>query len=369
MSVSNVSKFRTSLRENGFDGAVVSSHFNQFYLSSFDYHDGYFVITEKNAYVITDSRYEEAAHKALDAYSEIEIVLPEKRATLTIADIFKKDGCTNIAFEETDLSVDSFSRISSVVNDVCGEIMKLSEGGVASKLLDKLRVCKSHAEIEQIKRAQAITDAAFEHILKVIKPDMTEIEVALELEFFMRKNGADGLAFDTIAVNAENSSMPHGVPGPNKLKRGFLTMDYGARFGGYCSDMTRTICIGKADDEMRRLYNTVLEAQTLAIEFVEYGKKCADVDAVARNHIYDNGYKGYFGHSLGHGVGLLIHEEPRFSFAAGDVTVDVGHVITVEPGIYLPGKYGCRIEDMITVTEDKQVVDLTHSPKELIEIL
>lgn len=367
--MSKLTKFREKLAEKGFDAALISSKMNQIYLSDFNFDDGYVVVTPEKAYVMTDSRYEEVAHKTLDSNPDFEIVLPKKRMFAEIAEIMKNDGSTRVAFEESSLTVELYDRFSQAVKAELGEdSIDVRESGICSALLVALRVIKDEGEIELIKKAQAITDAAFAHVLGVLSTDMTEIDVALELENFMRKSGSDGLAFDTIAVNAENSSLPHGVPSTAKLKNGFLTMDFGAKYKGYCSDMTRTVCIGKADAEMKKLYNTVLDAQKMAIEAAEFGKLCKDIDAVARDHINNNGYKGYFGHGLGHGVGLFIHEAPRLSVAAGDETLKAGHVVTVEPGIYLPGKYGCRIEDMIVCMPDRTVVDITNSPKELIEI-
>ena len=209
--------------------------------------------------------------------------------------------------------------------------------------------------------------AAFAHILKFITPNMTEIEVALELEFFMRRMGSEGTAFDTIAVSGSASSLPHGVPRNVKLEKGFFTMDFGAKFDGYCSDMTRTVVIGKADADMKKLYNTVLSAQLAALDFIKEGINCKDADTVARDIINGAGYEGRFGHSLGHGVGMYIHEDPRlYSRAKG--TLKVGHVVTVEPGIYLAGKYGCRIEDMVAIDLDGKLLNFTKSPKEMMEL-
>ncbi len=365
--MSKLQRFREKLSASGFDSAVITSKINQYYLSDFPFDDGYVLVTPVKGYVITDSRYEEVAHLALDANPEWEVVVP-KGMPDAITEKLSADGAVSVAFEETDISLAHYERIKAKISEKVGDVIGKSDKVGCSALLTELRIYKSAEEVECIKKAQAITDAAFAHILTKLSTDMTEIEVALELEFFMRKAGADGLAFETIAVNAENSSRPHGVPSTAKLKHGFLTMDFGAKFGGYCSDMTRTVCIGKATPEEKHLYNTVLEAQLLAIEKAAYGVKCADIDKAAREHIYANGYEGKFGHGLGHGVGLLIHEAPRFSPMAGDVTFEVGHVVTVEPGIYLPGQYGCRIEDMIYLDKDKNVIDLTHSPKELIEI-
>jgi Xaa-Pro aminopeptidase len=239
----------------------------------------------------------------------------------------------------------------------------------ASDILIKQRMVKLPYELERIAKAQSITDAAFKHILGFISPDVTEIDVALELEFFMRRNGAEGLAFDTIAVSGPASSLPHGVPSNCKLRRGFLTMDFGAKYDGYCSDMTRTVVIGKADDDMKKLYSTVLEAQTRALDAAASGERnCFTLDKIARDTIENAGYHGAFGHSLGHGVGMYIHEAPRLSFAVPrDRMLEVGNVVTFEPGIYLAGKYGCRIEDMAVATENG-IYNFTKSPKKLLEI-
>ena len=195
---------------------------------------------------------------------------------------------------------------------------------------------------------------------------MTEIDVALELEMFMRRAGADAIAFQTIAVSGAKSALPHGVPAATPLSRGFLTMDFGAAVGGYCSDMTRTVALGKASAEMKGIYNTVLEAQALGIAAICDGVPCALVDAAARSHIDGAGYRGLFGHSFGHGVGLEIHEAPRLS-SRNRGPLRAGNAVTAEPGIYRIGECGCRIEDMGIVTEDG-FMNLTRSPKELIEL-
>ena len=228
---------------------------------------------------------------------------------------------------------------------------------------------KTKAELDIIAKAQAITDAAFSHILEILSPEMTEMEVALELDYFMRKNGAERSGFDTIAVSGSASSMPHGVPRNLPLERGFLTMDFGACVDGYTSDMTRTVVIGKADDDMKKLYNTVLCAQRAALDAVCEGVCCKDLDSVARNIIDNAGYKGCFGHSLGHGVGLYVHEMPRLAQSAKeDSRLVRGNIVTVEPGIYIAGKYGCRIEDMVAIDHSGNVINYTKSSKELIEI-
>jgi Xaa-Pro aminopeptidase len=185
----------------------------------------------------------------------------------------------------------------------------------------------------------------------------------------MRRHGAEGVAFNTIAVSGAASSLPHGVPSDTKLRHGFLTMDFGAKYDGYCSDMTRTVVIGKADEDMKKVYNTVLSAQLAALDFIREGVSCLDADSTARNIIREAGFGACFGHSLGHGVGLFIHEAPNLSQRADEKSVlKRGNVVTVEPGIYIEGKYGCRIEDMIGIDLDGSVRNFTKSPKALIEI-
>ena len=231
-----------------------------------------------------------------------------------------------------------------------------------------MRRIKTPDEIMKMQRAQDITDKAYSHVLKMITPEMTEIDVAVELEYAMRKFGAEAFAFDTIAVSGDASALPHGTPRNVKLKKGVLTMDFGAKLDGYCSDMTRTIVIGKADDEIRKLYDTVLKAQLAALDYLRAGADCGEADKVARD-IIDAvpEYKGAFGHSLGHSIGLFVHETPGLSKKTFGIKLECGQVTSVEPGIYLFGKYGCRIEDMVAI-EENGIHNFTASPKELIEI-
>jgi len=357
--MSRLQKFRDALKMGGFDAAIVSDKRNQRYLSDFDFDDGLVLVTHKKAYLLTDFRYEEAAHAQVKG---MEVVLPKGSQIDCVRSLLSDDGCARVAIEEAALSYASYTRYSEALKDV-------TLAGGASGMLDELRLYKDDAELETIARAQAITDAAFAHILNWIQPEMTEIEVALELEYFMRRNGAEALAFDTIAVSGTNSSRPHGVPRHVKLEKGFLTMDYGARVDGYCSDMTRTVVLGRADAEMKKLYDTVLTAQRAALEAACEGAHCRELDRIARDIINGAGYEGAFGHSLGHGVGMLVHENPRLSpGAAAESVLKRGHVVTFEPGIYLSGKYGCRIEDMVCIRNDGSVYDFTKSPKEMIEL-
>ena len=223
---------------------------------------------------------------------------------------------------------------------------------------------KDQAELEKLERAEAIGDAAFSHIVNLIKPGISEAEIALELEFFMKKQGASGLSFDTIVAGGPNSSMPHAQVTERRIQQGeFVTMDFGCVYQGYCSDMTRTVAVGEPSEEMRQVYQIVLEANRRAMEQIREGQTCSFIDSLARDYIREQGYGDYFGHGLGHGVGLDIHEEQRFSPKC-DVVTKEHMAITVEPGIYLPGKFGVRIEDLVVVTKDGYET-LSHSAKEL----
>ena len=358
--MSHLSKFQASLSSAGFDAAIVSEKLNQRYLSGFDFDDGLVLVTKGASYLITDFRYVEAA-KA-QATPEMTILTPTGGQLLAVASLLADNTCKTVAVEEKSLSYADFLRYTEILCDY-----EIKSG--ASGILSDLRLYKDEAELETIARAQSITDAAFAHILKQLTPEMTEIDVALELEFFMRRNGAEGLAFSTIAVSGSNSSRPHGVPRRQKLEKGFLTMDFGATVDGYCSDMTRTVVLGKADAEMKKLYNTVLSAQKAALDAAAEGVGLRALDTVARDIIDNAGYKGCFGHSLGHGVGMFVHENPRLSQAAPtDGKLCRGHVVTFEPGIYVEGKYGCRIEDLACIRPDGSFYDFTRSPKELIEL-
>lgn len=358
--MSHLSNFRRLLEESGKDAAIISEKTNQRYLSGFDFDDGLVLVTRGQSYLITDFRYVEAARA--ECSRELTVLTPEGGQLTCIAGLLAENGCHTVLTEEQALSCASFARYTEMLKDFT------LEGG-ASAMLTELRLIKDEEELETIARAQAITDAAFSHILTVLHPEMTEIEVALELEFFMRRNGAEDIAFPTIAVSGTNSARPHGVPRRCRLERGFLTMDFGAKADGYCSDMTRTVFLGRADEEEKKLYHTVLKAQTSALDALSEGASCRELDSIARSIIDGAGYKGLFGHSLGHGVGMFIHENPRLSFAAKPESVlRRGHVVTVEPGIYAEGKYGCRIEDMVAIAHDGSVRNFTKSKKELIEL-
>lgn len=351
-------RFREKLKKLGIDGAIVLNELNQHYLSGFAFTDGLLLITQNSAELITDFRYYELAQNEAD--EQFKVVMPENRSEY-ISKILSADGVKTLGFEGDFVSFNTYHAYKDRYPSV--EFVNLGD------TIEVLRQIKDAEEIAIIQRAQDITDAAFSHLLKVINTNMTEIEVAAELEYFMRKSGADGHAFDTIAVSGDASAIPHGTPRNVKLKKGFLTLDFGAKYKGYCADMTRTLVIGKADSEIKKLYNTVLRAQLAALDFLREGQDCGEADKVARDIIdADAEYVGTFGHSLGHSIGLEVHEAPGLSKRYFGYRMRCGELYSVEPGIYLYGKYGCRIEDLVAIEKDG-VHNFTHSTKELIEIL
>ena len=357
--MTHLEKLQKRIKESSADAVLLTSEINQYYISGLDYTDGYVLVGADRAFLLADFRYIEIAR--MTASQDFNVVMPTPSMSTGLAEIISENGFKTIAVEDATLPCASFENLRKKISDV-----EFVTG--ASGLLDSLREIKDETEIAAMAKAQNIADFAFTHILDFINYDRTEIEIALELEFFMRSHGAKSTSFDTIAVSGTASSLPHGVPRNVKLEKGFLTMDFGARVDGYCSDMTRTVVIGHADEEMKRLYATVKEAQRRALEFIRPGVLCRDADAIARNYIDECGYSGLFGHSLGHGVGMYIHENPRLSQSVSPEAVLVsGQVVTDEPGIYIAGKYGCRIEDMVLVTDDG-IMNFATSTKELIEI-
>jgi len=276
-------------------------------------------------------------------------------------DYAKRLNCKVLAVEADRLTVTQLKNLRKALHGI-----KLTTVAT-DKIIDSFRAVKNEAEIENICKAQRIAEAAFDHILDFIKVGVTEKEVALELDHYMLSHGADGLSFETIAISGANTSKPHGVPTDKKIEHGdFVTMDYGAVVNGYHSDMTRTVAVGAASDEQKKIYKIVFEAQLAVLRVLKNGVKCSDADKAARDVITEAGYGEYFRHSTGHGVGIEIHEKPFIS-PTSTATLRSGNVVTDEPGIYIPGKFGVRIEDMALITENG-CKNLTKAPKELIII-
>lgn len=340
------------------DAALIFSEVSRFYFTGFPATDGCLLVTPDEGIFYTDSRYTEAAEKKIGA----QFVRDSKELYKDLAAVFADKGIKTVALENDRLTLAQYEELCEKLPGISFCITN-----ALAKAIEEIRIVKTEDEIENIVAAQRIAEKAFEHILDFLKPGKTEKEVRLELEYFMLSHGADDLSFETIAVAGVKTSMPHGVPGDNVIKSGdFVTMDYGALVDGYHSDMTRTVAVGDITDEQRKVYETVLEAQFAGLGALRDGISGVDADKAARDVIAKAGYGNFFGHGTGHGVGVEIHEAPTLS-PRSEHTLKTGHVVTVEPGIYLPGKFGVRIEDMALITDGGCRI-LTDCPKELIVI-
>lgn len=357
------------INQEKLDGIIITDGYNIHFLTGYKGHTGCLLVVDNQWYIFTDSRYTEQVTIEAPQCKCIDIGMNgySKSISAVFSTLFVNCGKTdiNIGFENKHISYEQYKAFENEFKKNFEDRIKLVEIGDKINLL---RQVKNQDEIRKIARAEKIGDDTFTHIIEFIKPGMTEKEIATEIEYTMKQYGADGLSFDTIVASGPNSSLPHAVPTDRQITDGdFITMDFGCIFEGYCSDMTRTVFVGNSPSaKQKEIYSIVLEAQKSAISNIKPGMKCSDIDACARNIIEKAGYGQYFGHGLGHGVGLFIHEEPRFSRSC-DTILEPGMVITVEPGIYLPGEFGVRIEDLVEITKDG-CNNLTHSPKEFITI-
>ena len=337
------------------DAAVILSEHNRRYFTGFSATDGILFVTRDRAVLLEDFRYIEAARAQAKG---CEVALLERQAEQLCA-LAAECGVRTVSIESAELTVAGLNNLRRSLPDA-----SFDDSDDLSRAITRLRMIKTPQEIARIRKAQEITDAAYAHILPMIKPGVTERELSLEIEYFMKKQGASGPSFDLIVVSGEKTSLPHGVPGERKIRPGdFVTMDTGAVYDGYCSDMTRTVAVGDVTPAMKHVYDTVLQAQLAAEAALHAGAVCNEVDRIARDLIDNAGYRGCFGHGLGHSVGLQIHEEPRLSPACSQA-LEAGMLMTVEPGIYLEGGFGVRIEDLVVITPDGCDI-LTRSPKEL----
>ena len=350
----NLEKYLTLLNDE-VDGLLLTSRYSRHYGAEFDIAEGVAIVTKAGCRYFTDSRYIESAENGLKGFEVLEINKENSyfdRLNTAISDF----GVTTLGFEESYLTVAEFNayqeKLTAKLVPYC-------------KQINSFRGVKEAWELDLMKKAQNITDKAFSEVIGRIKAGMTELELQAELIYCLYKNGATGLAFDPIVVAGPNTSLPHGVAGERVIQEGdFVTLDFGASYMGYCSDMTRTVAVGYATEEMQKVYNTVLEAQLAGLAISKAGVIGKDVDAAARQVITDAGYGPYFGHGYGHGVGLEIHETPNPNMGNPE-PMPAGAICSAEPGIYLPGKFGVRIEDVCIYWENGNE-NITHSPKNLI---
>ena len=348
-----IEKLRSSFSTYGIDGILITSPFNRRYISNFTGTAGVVLISADKAQFLTDFRYIEQATEQCQGFEIIKMTgpIPEEVAVQA-----KKLGIQKLGFEEDYLTYSSFKLYDKEIE---AELVPISN------LIEKLRLIKTDAEIKILKVAADIADAAFKHILDFISPGKTELEVSNELEFFMRRAGATSSSFDTIVASGHRSALPHGVASDKVIEAGdIVTMDYGCYYNGYVSDITRTVAVGEPDVKLKEIYEIVLEAQLRGMAGIKPGLTGKQADAITREYITEKGYGEYFGHSTGHGIGLEIHEGPGLSMKS-DVILEPGMVVTCEPGIYIPGLGGVRIEDDTLITKDHNEA-LTHSTKELI---
>lgn len=342
---------------DGQTAAMVTSAHSRRYLTGFPSSAGLVLIMREKAYFLTDSRYSEAAARAITTAECREYT----KVSETLAELFRLHGIKRVQIEAEQTTLAELGRWRRMLPET-----EWVTDGELDRHLAALRLVKTPQEMEKLRQAQQLTEFGFDHILSFIREGRTEREIALELEFVIRRQGAEGVSFDFIVVSGANSSLPHGVPTDKKVEAGdFVTMDFGAMVDGWHADMTRTVAVGQVSERQQEVYDTVLRAQKAALAVLSPYITGVQGDAAARDVIREAGYGAYFGHGTGHGVGVEIHEEPRLSPSAGDTLLPIGSVVTVEPGIYLPGQFGVRIEDMALITSDG-CENLTASPKELI---
>lgn len=353
-----IEKLISKLSESNFDAALIMSPSNRLYFSEFNSSEGAILILKEEAYFLVDFRYYESAKAKV---KNMKVILMTNFSE-SLKDLIKDKEIKNIVIEQNFITLNQFNFLKSIFKDLNVSIV---DNNVLDKIISDLRMIKSDTEIKKIKAAQKISESAFKEILKEIKPEVTEKQIANKLEYLIKLNGAEAVAFDLIVLSGKNTSLPHGVPSDKKIRNGdFVTIDMGATYKGYRSDMTRTVAVGNISDFQKEVYDTVLNAQLSALSKVKPFLACSTLDACARDIIDGSKFKGTFGHSLGHGVGIDIHEEPFVSKNSRSVLKE-GMVITIEPGIYLENEFGVRIEDMVLVSKDSYE-NLTTITKDLI---
>ena len=354
--MNNIKKIQEKLIEKNLDAVLVTDEKNQRYATGFPFTDGAVIVARSAAWLITDSRYIEAATNTAACCCNVQMFDREHSRLSLIQAALKEAGVERLGAEEEKLSHAEYLGYEKALG------MELLP---AQAIFSELRASKSEEEIGYLREAQAISEKALAEVLRIIKPGMTERQVAAELVYHMLLNGSEGNSFDPIVITGKKTSMPHGVPGDEVIHEGdFVTMDFGCLKHGYCSDMTRTIALGYVSEKMDKVYHTVLEAQLAGIAATKAGVAGREMDAAARNVINAAGFEGCFGHSYGHSLGLLIHEGP-YANTRNDKPMPAGAVVSAEPGIYIPDEFGVRIEDVTVITETGCEI-LTKSPKNLI---
>lgn len=348
-----LNQLREQLEENEVDGIIITSTYNRRYIAGFTGTAGAALISKTDARFVTDFRYAEQAKEQAAGFTVVE---HKKPLIEELSEQMKEMGIKRIGFEKAHVT---FAEYEAYKDKFEAELVPVSG------LVEKQRLIKSPEEIKVIQEAVDIADAAFTHIQSFIKAGVKEIDVANELEFFMRRKGAVSSSFDIIVASGPRSALPHGVASSKIIESGELvTLDFGAYYKGYCSDITRTVAVGEPSEKLREIYDTVLEAQLRGVKGLKPGITGREADALTRDFITEKGYGANFGHSTGHGMGMEVHEGPGLSFRS-DQKLEAGMVVTVEPGIYVAGIGGTRIEDDVVITEDGCDI-LSHSTKELL---
>ena len=357
--MNNIARIREQLIERELDAILIMDEKNQRYAAGFPFTDGAVLVGREKAWLITDSRYVEAAEKTVPDFVTVQMFDRNRRLMSILKEDLKEAKVQRLGAEEQKLSHIQYVNLEKALG---------LEMLPAQELLTTLRASKNAEEIESMIQAQRISEKALEEVLQIIRPGMTEREVMAELVYHMLKNGSEGNSFDPIVVTGANTSMPHGVPGDTVIRDGdFITMDFGSLKNGYCSDMTRTVAVGHATEEMYNVYGIVLEAQLAGIAAARAGIPGKVIDQAARDVIEKAGYGPYFGHGFGHSLGLDIHEPP-LAGPTGEALMAEGDLCSAEPGIYLPGKFGVRIEDVMILRSDGAEV-ITKAPKQELIVL
>lgn len=354
MPNARVKRLRQLLEEQGLEAILIGSEHNRRYISGFTGSSGMVLITQAESFLLTDFRYRTQAPQQAPGF---QIVEHGPSPLDNVRELLNQHKLTKLAFEQDHVVYSEFTAWTKTLSGIALEPV--------SGLVERLRIIKDEAELQIMQEAAALADSTFNHILKLIHSGVRETDIALEMEVYMRSHGATSSSFDTIVASGERSALPHGVASDRVIGTNeFVKLDFGAYYNGYCSDLTRTVVVGTPTDKHREIYNIVLEAQLHALEHIKPGMSGREADALTRDVITKYGYGDLFGHGTGHGLGMEIHEAPRLS-KLSDTILTPGMTVTVEPGIYVPGFGGVRIEDDIVITETGIKI-LTSSPKDLI---